>query len=76
MNLQFILDSTGQTTGVFIPINDWNNMKRKYNGLEQDELEVPDWHQKVVQQRLEDFNKDQSIALDFEDTLNELENEL
>ena len=38
MNLQYISDSKGETTGVFIPIQDWVSLKNKFEGLE-DELE-------------------------------------
>jgi hypothetical protein len=34
MNLQYISDSNGKTTGVFIPINEWNLLKSKFEGLE------------------------------------------
>jgi len=34
MNLQFISDNLGKTAGVFIPINDWNQLKKKYRDLE------------------------------------------
>ena len=30
MSLQFIADDTGKTTGVFIPINEWNDLKAKF----------------------------------------------
>ncbi len=29
MNIQYFSNSKGQTTGVFIPINDWINFKTK-----------------------------------------------
>ncbi|MFZ1455356.1 MAG: hypothetical protein WAT46_04905 [Saprospiraceae bacterium] len=29
MNVQYITDDTGKTTGVFIPISDWNSLKSK-----------------------------------------------
>ncbi|MBN1927013.1 MAG: hypothetical protein JW798_14365 [Prolixibacteraceae bacterium] len=38
MNLQYISDSNGQTTGVFIPINEWEGLKEKFKGLEDEEL--------------------------------------
>ncbi|PWK77704.1 hypothetical protein LX99_02584 [Mucilaginibacter oryzae] len=44
MGLQFISDSTVQTTGVFIPINDWNEFKSKFKGIEQEDIGVPEWH--------------------------------
>ncbi|MBP8790285.1 MAG: addiction module protein [Breznakibacter sp.] len=76
MNLQYISDSTGQTTGVFIPINEWNKLKSKYKGIEQEELEIPEWHIRLVQQRLEEYSKNPDSALDFDSALNEIEKEL
>ena len=76
MNLQYISDSTGQTTGVFIPINEWNNLKSKYKGIEQEELEIPEWHIRLVQHRLEEYSKNPDSALDFDSALNEIEKEL
>jgi hypothetical protein len=76
MNLQYISDSTGQTTGVFIPINEWNNLKSKYKGIEQEDLDVPEWHIKLVQQRLEDYRKNPDSALDFDSALSDIEKEL
>jgi hypothetical protein len=37
MNLQYISDSTGKTTGVFIPISEWNELKAKYKGIDQEQ---------------------------------------
>ena len=34
MHVQYISDSTGQTTGVFIPIEEWNALKEKFKGIE------------------------------------------
>ncbi len=76
MNLQYISDSTGQTTGVFIPINEWNNLKSKYKGIEQEELEIQQWHIRLVQQRIEEYHKNPDTALDFDSALNEIEKEL
>ncbi len=53
MNLQYISDSEGQTTGVFIPIKEWNKIKRKFKGIEQVE-NIPQWHQNLVKERLAD----------------------
>ncbi len=44
MNLQYISDSEGQTTGVFIPIDEWNYLKSKYKEIEKEEITIPDWH--------------------------------
>lgn len=38
MSLQFLKDNNGKDTGVFIPIQDWKKLKKKYRGL--DEIET------------------------------------
>lgn len=38
MNVQYISDSRGETTGVFIPIQEWEILKSKFKGLEDEEL--------------------------------------
>ena len=38
MNLQYIHDNHGNATGVFIPIEEWQSLKKKYDGLQQEEL--------------------------------------
>ena len=40
MNLQYLSDNKGNTTGVFIPIHDWQYLKNKYKELEQEEDET------------------------------------
>lgn len=76
MNLQYISDSNGQTTGVFIPINEWNKLKSKYKGIEQEEVEIPDWQKNLVRQRLDDYRKNPGSALDFDSTMDEIEKEM
>ena len=76
MNSQYISDSKGQTTGVFIPINEWNNLKNKYKGLEEEDVTIPRWHKKVVRERIDDYRKDPGSALDFDSAMDDIENEL
>jgi hypothetical protein len=76
MRLQYISDSDGQTTGVFIPINEWNNLKTKYKGIEHEEVDVPEWHKKTVQERLNDYRKNPNSAMDFDSALNDIDKEL
>lgn len=76
MNLQYISDSTGQTTGVFIPINEWNDLKNKYKGIEQAEIDIPQWHKDLVRQRLEDYRKNPGSAMDFDSAMDDIEKEL
>ena len=76
MSLQFISDSKGETTGVFIPINEWNELKNKYKGIEQEELEIPSWHMDIVMERLANYKNNPDQVLDFEKTMDEIINEL
>jgi hypothetical protein len=39
MTLQFIHDNKGNTTGVFIPIEEWQILKSKYSDLQKEEAE-------------------------------------
>ncbi len=76
MNLQYISDSTGQTTGVFIPINEWNELKNKYKDIEREDINVPEWHKDIVRHRIEDYTKNPDSALDFNAAMDDIEKEL
>jgi hypothetical protein len=76
MNLQYISDSKGETTGVFIPINDWEYLKRKYQEIEREEkdtLEIPDWQKEIVLQRLKEYQSNPENVLDWVDVQKEIE---
>jgi hypothetical protein len=76
MNLQYISDSKGQTTGVFIPINEWNDLKNKYKDIEGEGIDIPEWHKDLVRQRLEDYKQNPKAAMDFDSAMDDLEKEL
>jgi hypothetical protein len=73
MSLQFISDSTGKTTGVFIPINEWNELKSKFKGIGQEEIDIPDWHKDILNQRLRDYKNNPEQALDFDTAMSDIE---
>ncbi len=52
MSLQYITDDKGQTTGVFIPIQEWEKLKTKYEGIEEDAYTVPEWQKEIVRERI------------------------
>ena len=41
MNLQYISDSAGKTTGVFIPIEDWEKLKSQVFDIKEIDYEYP-----------------------------------
>ncbi len=73
MNLQFISDSTGKTTGVYIPIKEWNELKSKFKGIEQEEINIPDWHINLVRKRQEDYKNNPGNTIDFDLALDDIE---
>jgi N-methylhydantoinase B/oxoprolinase/acetone carboxylase alpha subunit len=75
MNLQYITDSHGQTTGVFIPIEEWNDLKTKFKGIDQMD-DVPGWHQEVVRNRIELTQKNPECMLDFDAAIDEVEKDI
>jgi len=56
MKLQVIHDSKGKATGVYIPINEWNALKKRYKDLETTEYEEPTKEQ-VLQELKEAVNE-------------------
>jgi Putative addiction module component len=73
MNLQYITDSNGLTTGVFIPIKEWNDIKTRFKDIDQQGVEVPEWHREIVRKRMELYKKDPDQALDFDTAMDEIE---
>ncbi len=74
MNLQYISDNTGKITGVFIPISEWNELKRKYKDIEQ--IDVPEWQKKEVHKRLDDYKKYPEQSLNFDTAMDDIEKDL
>ncbi len=76
MKLQYITDHLGKTIGVFIPIEEWNKLLIKYESLDQEFVEIPLAQQKEVMKRLEAYQNDPNIGLDFDQAMEEIEKEL
>ncbi len=77
MSLQFIQDNKGNTTGVYIPIEEWQSLKAKYNGLEQKEIEnnveLATWQKNILDERLNDYYLNPSDVIDFDKTVDDIE---
>lgn len=77
MNVQYISDNRGKTTGVFIPIEEWEGLKSKFKGLEEEELGEQSKTEILqgLQQAVEEMNlvkQGKLKARDAKDLLNEL----
>jgi hypothetical protein len=80
MTLQFIHDNKGNTTGVFIPIEDWLTLKTKYSDLQKEEaksaIELSNWQREIVEERLNDYYKNSNDISDLENTIDDIEKNL
>jgi hypothetical protein len=72
--VQFIHDNKGNTTGVFIPIEEWQILKLKYTELQKEEAsaKLTNWQKNIIEDRLEDYNKSTSQVEDFDAMLKEI----
>jgi hypothetical protein len=73
MSVQYISDDQGNTTGVFIPIQDWNKLKSKFNGLEEEEFELPMWQKNELNDRMAEYERNPSNTTSFQDAMDDLE---
>ncbi len=80
MTLQFIHDNKGNTTGVFIPIEEWQNLKSKYTELQKEEaentVELASWQKEILDTRLSDYYQNPDDASEFDKTIDDIENTL
>lgn len=80
MTLQFIHDNKGNTTGVFIPIEEWQSLKTKYSDLQREEAEnkvdLTSWQKRIIDTRLNDYYKNPEDVTSFDKTLDDIEESL
>ena len=80
MTLQFIHDNRGNTTGVFIPIEEWQTLKIKYTDLQKEEatnlLELASWQKQILDDRLTDYYQSHEDFSDFSKTIEDIEKTL
>lgn len=80
MTLQFIHDNRGNTTGVFIPIDEWQSLKSKYTDLQKEEaenmVELALWQKQIIDERLNDYYKNTKDVNDFDKTIDDIEESL
>lgn len=57
MKTQVIENSNGTAAGVFIPQEDWNNLKRQFPNLEKVNAKIPKWQKELLDERLKSMKK-------------------
>lgn len=76
MSVQYISDDHGKTTGVFIPIQDWNKLKNKFTGLEEEEFELPSWQKNELNDRMAEYERNPSNTTSFQEAIDDLEKDM
>lgn len=80
MSFQFIQDTNGNTTGVFIPIEEWQELKETHADLQQKEAEnlvnLASWQKQIIDERLNDYYQNPTSVSDFDSTLDDIEKSL
>jgi hypothetical protein len=66
MNVQYISDNKGITTGVFIPIQEWVQIKESYQ-IPDNYLELSDSHHAELDYRIDKYLQNSIELLEWED---------
>lgn len=61
MKTQIIQDHNGLPAGVFIPIEDWENLKKNYPNIEKVVDDLPQWQKEILDTRLNDLGNPAKI---------------
>lgn len=69
INPQYTFDKLGNPIGVFLPIEEWNNLS------EQLHLEIPQWQKDLIDMRLEEYKNNPDNTLDWDDVIKKLDND-
>ena len=76
MNLHYIAVNKGKTTGIYIPINDWKYLKKKYKEIEQEEMEifvVSEEQKQLINQRLKYYQENPDKVEDWDNVQKDIE---
>ncbi len=52
LQAQIVKDERGNPAGVFIPMNDWEQVKRHYPDIDNIDTDIPQWEKDVIDERL------------------------
>jgi hypothetical protein len=61
MKTQIINDVNGLPTGVFIPIEDWELIKKYYPNIEKVDQQLPQWQKDILDSRLADLHNPEKL---------------
>jgi hypothetical protein len=71
MQPQYTYDKAGNPIGVFLPIEDWNNITERYADIE----ELPQWQKNIIDQRLQHLQQYPEQVTSLNDFITEFDAE-
>lgn len=71
MTPQFTYDSKGNAVGVFLPIEDWNRLKKNLPATD----ELPQWQKDILDHRMMLIQQNPASVMPLEDFIAEMEKE-
>jgi len=69
VNPQYTYDNTGNPVGVFLSMNDWNQI------VEELHIDIPEWQKKLVDLRLQEYHDNAAQMEDADAVFAELDRE-
>lgn len=74
MPLQYIHDTKGKATGVFIPIAEWKKFEKNYINLQLEEskpdFELQDWQKEIINERMANYEENPNDTISFNELMN------
>ena len=72
MNLTLVQDEKGNQKGVFIPLKEWDIIKKNYPDIEFSLEDISDWEKKLIDDRLDSIDAQPEIIKPGIGLINEL----
>jgi hypothetical protein len=69
VNPQYTYDNTGNPVGVFLSINDWNQIAEELH------IDIPEWQKKLIDLRLQEYHDNAAQMEDADAIFAELDRE-
>ena len=69
VNPQYTYDNTGNPVGVFLSINDWNQIAEELH------IDIPEWQKKLIDLRLKEYHDNTAHMEDADEIFAELDRE-
>lgn len=76
MKLQYLPERRSFTKSFFIPIAEWNALKTKTRNADSKLPELPEWHKRLLAERIEAYENGLEEVFDSEEALKDIEKDL